>query len=88
MLTIFDIQKMRYDNGSVVYNTNNNRFAIVLNGKAGSDSDPCSVVLEQDMDSGFMVHTPPNRALIPVGRHIDLNDLMRHMTGKLVGKEG
>ena len=81
-LNLFDIQKSRYDNGAGVYNTNNYRFAIVLDGSKGSDSDPCSLVLEQSGNNGFMVHTPPNRALIPVGRHIDLNDMARRMEGR------
>ena len=81
-LGLSDFQKMRYDNGSVVYNTNNYRFAIVLDGSKGDDSDPCSLVLEQSIDNGFMVHTPPNRALIPVGRHVDLFDLIRRMEGR------
>ena len=81
-LGLSDIQKMRYDNGSVVYNTNNYRFAIVLDGNKGKDSDPCSLVLEQSLDNGFIVHTPPNRALIPTGRHIDLRFLVQHMEGR------
>ena len=41
-LTIQDIQKMRYDSGAIVYNINNNEFAIVLDGSKGEDKDPCS----------------------------------------------
>lgn len=81
-LNLSDIQKMRYESGSVVYNTNNCRFAIVVDGSKGYDSDPCSLVLEQSVDNSFILHTPPNRALIPVGRHIDLYDLVRRMEGR------
>ena len=33
MKDLADIQKMRYDRGCVVYNTNNYTYGIVLNGK-------------------------------------------------------
>ena len=28
-------------------------------------------------------HTPPNRALLPTGRHINLDELLLHMNGSL-----
>lgn len=83
-MSLSDFQKMRYSNGAVVYNTNNYRFAIVLDGSKGKDFDPCSLVLEQSRENGFIVHTPPNRALIPTGRHIDLNSLIQRMEGMQV----
>ena len=85
-LNIYDIQKMRYDSGAIVYNTNNYQYAIVIDGNKGDDSDPCSFVFELNGKNGFMLHTPPNRALIPTGRHIDMNDLISHMRGQR--KEG
>ena len=85
-LNIDDIQKMRYDSGAIVYNTNNYQYAVVIDGNKGDDSDPCSFVFEIKGNNGFMVHTPPNRALIPTGRHIDFNDLISHMRGER--KEG
>ena len=35
MKDLADIQKMRYDRGCVVYNTNNHTYGIVLNGECG-----------------------------------------------------
>lgn len=77
MMTLEDIQKGRYDSGAVVYNTNNYRYAIVIDGNRGDDKDPCSVVMEQSMNGSFIVHSPPNRALIPTGRIVDLNAILR-----------
>lgn len=70
-----DFKKIRFDSGIVVYNTNNKRYAIVLDGNKGRDDDPCSCVLEQAGNS-FMIHTPPNRALLPIGRYVDLKSLI------------
>ena len=81
-LTIQDIQKMRYDSGAIVYNINNNEFAIVLDGSKGEDKDPCSLVIELNGKKAF-AHTPPNRALLPTGRHINLDELLLHMNGSL-----
>jgi len=75
-MTIKDIQNGRFDSGAIVYNTNNNRFAIVLDGNKGEDKDPCSMVIEPSM-SGFIIHTPPNRALMPTGRHVDFNEILQ-----------
>ena len=66
-MTIEDIQKGRYSKGAVVYNQNNNRFGIVLDGRRGTDDDPCSLIMEFT-DEGIDVHSPPNRALIPNGK--------------------
>ena len=82
MKNLEDIQRMRYDRGCVVYNTNNDTYGIVLNGKCGEDKDPCSQVLELTCRDGFMVHTPPNRALIPTGRFVDVAKMIKHEIGK------
>ena len=74
-MRIADVQKKRFDAGCVVYNNNNQSYAVVVSGHAGSDSDPCSIVIEKTID-GFMVHTPPNRALIPVGKFVDLSKII------------
>ena len=81
-LDLSDSQKMRYSKGSVVYNTNNYRFAIVMDGSKGDNSAPSSLVLEQNVDGTFIIHTPPNRALIPTGRYIDLNSIIKQMEGQ------
>lgn len=77
-LGIEDIQKHRYDVGCVVFNTNNYTFGIVINGKLGSDSDPSSTIIEEGMD-GFIINTPPNRALIPTGRFVDFSKIIKHI---------
>ena len=69
-----DIQKERYAKGIIVFNTNNNNYAIVISGDKGSDADPCSLVLEFNKKKAF-VHTPPNRALVPTGKFFDLEHL-------------
>lgn len=74
-LNLSNIQKIRYDIGAIVYNTNNYRYAVVLSNNCGSDSDPCSLVLEQSHDGGYLLHTPPNRALIPIGRFVSLQEI-------------
>jgi len=74
-MTIADVQKKRFDAGCVVYNNNNQSYAVVISGKAGTDKDPYSIVIERTID-GFMVHTPPNRALIPVGKFVDLSKII------------
>ena len=76
------IQKMRYDRGCVVYNTNNYTYGIVLNGECGEDKDPCSRVLELTDRDGVMEHTPPNRALIPTGRFVDFAKMIKHAIGE------
>ena len=82
MKGLADIQKMRYDRGCVVYNTNNYTYGIVLNGKCGEDKDPCSQVLELTRHDGVMVQTPPNRALIPTGRFVDLVKMIKRAAGE------
>lgn len=74
-MKLADIQKMRFDPGAVVYNTNNKNFAIVLDGTRGPDGDPCSYILEAS-GKRMMTHTPPNRALILTGKHVDLSILL------------
>ena len=82
MKDLADIQKMRYDRGCVVYNTNNCRYGIVLNGECGEDEDPCSQVLELFGRDGVIVHTPPNRALIPTGRFVDVAKMIKQAIGE------
>lgn len=80
-LNLSDIQKMRFDVGCVVFNTNNYTFGVVINGKMGNDSDPCSTIIEESMD-GFIVHSPPNRALIPTGRFVDFGKIIKRIKGE------
>lgn len=74
MITLEDIQKGRYTKGAVVYNTNNYNYAIVINGNKGEDDCPCSLVMELCKDK-LLIHSPPNRALIPTGKFYNLEYL-------------
>lgn len=58
-MTLEDIQKGRFDCGAIVYDTNNKRFAVVLDGKRGNDKEPCSYAVTR-WRKGFVTHTPPN----------------------------
>ena len=82
MKKLEDIQKMRYDSGCVVYNTNNYTYGIVLNGNCGEGKDPCSQVLKLTGRDGVMVHTPPSRALIPTGRFVNVAKMIKHAIGE------
>lgn len=77
-LCIEDIQKMRFDRGCIVYNTNNYRFGVVMDGNRGDDADPCSEVWEIGFNSRLLKHTPPNRALVPTGRFVDIDKLVSY----------
>lgn len=78
-----DYSKKSFSRGLVCLNTNNNAYCVVLNGNRGNDDDRCSMVLESNGDFGFIIHTPPNRALIPTGRIIDLDKLVKYLQGNL-----
>lgn len=75
-LNIEDIRKMRFDRGCIVYNTNNYRFGIVMDGSREDDADPCSEVWEMSINNRLLKHSPPNRALIPTGRFVDIDKLL------------
>ena len=77
-----DYSKTTFSQGIVCMNTNNNRYCVVIYGNRGTENDRASLVLEQSGEDGFIVHTPPNRALIPTGRIFDLNYLKRIIDGK------
>lgn len=51
--------------GLVCLNTNNNAYCVVIDGRKGTDDDRASLVLESNSSYGFILNTPPNRALIP-----------------------
>ena len=75
-----DIQKSRFSRGAIVYNTNNNQYAIVVNGKKGQDDDPCSLVMEL-CQKEVLLHTPPNRALIPTGQFFNMDNFIKTLNG-------
>ena len=69
--------------GIVCMNTNNCTYCVVIDGQRGSENDRCSLVLEFVSSDGFILHTPPNRALIPTGRICNLKFLAnRHRRQK------
>jgi len=63
-----DYRDVVFSQGLVCLNTNNNRHCVVIDGQRGSEIDRVSLVLEYAGDKGFMMHTPPNRALKPTGK--------------------
>ena len=72
-----DYSKTIFSQGLMCYNTNNCNYCIVINGEKGSENDRCSLVMEMCGDGTFMLHTPPNRALIPTGKVIALKFLAK-----------
>lgn len=74
-----DYSKTIFTQGIVCINTNNNQYCVVINGREGSEDDRCSLVLEFDGDSGFFIHTPPNRALKPTGKVVSFQNLAKAM---------
>lgn len=67
-----DFSKTVFAKGCVCYNTNNRSKCVVIDGNKGSENDRCSLVLENFFEDGLRMHTPPNRALIPTGKFIDI----------------
>lgn len=74
-----DYSKTKFSRGLVCINTNNDSYCVVIDGGRGSEHDRCSMVLESSGKYGFMIHTPPNRALIPTGRIFDLEKLGKYL---------
>lgn len=77
----------RYTPGIVVYNTNNYTKGVVLDGTRGEDNDPGSLILEMNGQGKILVHTPPNRALIPTGEYFDISGLTKILTNREELKE-
>lgn len=71
---MIDYKTMSFSKGIVCYNTNNFHKCVVIDGNQGSRNDRCSTVIEMASDRLF-IHTPPNRALIPTGEYIDIQNL-------------
>ena len=81
MLTLEKIQKGRYSEGAIVYDTNNYIFGVVVDGTTGDNNDPCSVVLEM-LGGKLSFNCPPNRALIPTGKIFPIWDLLKELGEK------
>lgn len=73
----FDYSKTIFSQGVICYNTNNRNYCIVIDGKRGNENDRCSLVMEMCGSEGFMLHTPPNRALVPTGKVVKLQPLAK-----------
>lgn len=82
-----DYSKTIFSQGILCYNTNNRNYCVVINGQQGSADDRCSLVMEFCGSEGFMLHTPPNRALVPTGKAITLKYLAKALR-KNVAEEG
>ena len=73
----FDYSKTIFSQGLMCYNTNNHSYCIVIDGAKGSEDDRCSLVMEMSGSEGFLLHTPPNRALVPTGKVVTLEFLAK-----------
>ena len=74
-----DWSKTVLSQGLVCFNTNNYQYCVVIKGDGGSENDRCSLVLEFSGSEGFILHSPPNRALIPTGKVVKLEYLAKAM---------
>lgn len=74
-----DYSKTIFSQGLMCYNTNNGEYCVVIDGNKGNEDDRCSLVMEFTGENGFMLHTPPNRALVPTGKVRRLQHLAEAM---------
>lgn len=79
-----DYSKTIFSQGLMCYNTNNHNYCIVIDGKKGSETDRSSLVMEMCGSEGFMLHSPPNRALIPTGKTVTLKFLAKALRQNVV----
>lgn len=79
----YDYSKTIFSQGVVCFNTNNQRYCVVIDGARGSENDRGSMVIEFTGDEGYMIHTPPNRALIPTGRICKLENLKKVLNNEV-----
>lgn len=80
-----DYSSMTFSQGIVCLNTNNNQYCVVIGDKSRCDNSKCSLVMEMCGKNGYMLHTPPNAALVPTGRVINLEYLAVALKQNLVG---
>lgn len=74
-----DYRRTVFSKGVVCMNTNNHQYCVVIDGTRGTEDDRGSLVLEFCGENGYMLHTPPNRALKPTGRTVNLQFLAKTM---------
>ena len=72
----FNCAKIVYETGTICFNRNNNNYCVVLDGEKGREDDRSSLVVEFTPIKTFY-NQVPNRALIPVGRHVDIPRILR-----------
>lgn len=75
-----DYSKTVFSKGIVCYNTNNFTKCIVINGDKGAENDRCSLVIEYTKGK-LVMHSPPNRALIPTGEYFDVSEIEKILRG-------
>ena len=74
-----DYSKTIFSKGIVCWNTNNQNYCVVIDGARGTENDRASLVLEANGNAGFVLHTPPNRALVPTGKVTNLETIKREL---------
>ncbi len=84
MIDPHDYSKTVFSQGIICYNTNNKNYCVVIDGRKGSENDRCSLVMEFCGEEGFMLHTPPNRALAPTGKVVSLKHLATAIRANVV----
>lgn len=84
----YDYSETIFSQGIICYNTNNHNYCIVIDGRKGKEKDRCSLVMELCGSEGFMLHTPPNRALIPTGKVVALKYLAKALRQNVVIEDG
>ena len=84
MIDPHDYSKTIFSEGLVCYNKNNNNYCVVINGRKGSENDRSSLVMEFFGEEGFILHTPPNRALVPTGKVVSLKHLATVLRANIV----
>lgn len=72
-----------FDPGLVCFNANNHNYCVVINGRKGDANDRGSLVIEFAGDRGIMIHTPPNRALRPTGKIVDIRRIKKLLEEEL-----
>ena len=79
-----DYSKTVLSQGIVCRNINNGTCCVVIDGTRGTEDDRCSLVIEFMGEDGFILHTPPNRALVPTGRVCQNLKLLRRLLHRYV----
>jgi hypothetical protein len=79
-----DYSKTIFSQGLVCLNTNNKQYCVVIDGRRGTATDRAALVMEFNGTHGFMIHTPPNRALVPTGQVCSLKLLAKTINENVI----